>query len=115
MREKSINNNLYSQMLQLSGSSNKRNYWDYINDKQKVITDNKKKTNNMVVNDINTINNKSDEINNLKENIDSKKKINAIKLKNNNNNNNISNEFKKIFNNPLKRKELTFKKNNVND
>ena len=117
MREKSNNNNLFSQMLQLSGSNNKRNYFDYLSDKKKVITDNKKKTNiinNTDANISNNNNNKSDEKNNLKENVESKRQINAIKLKNNNNNM-INNEFKKLFTNPLKKKDLTFKKNNINN
>ena len=105
-------NIVYTQLLQLSESKNKRNYMDYFMEKKSNNIDNKKKQINNETNIINT-NNIDNNINNqtfnTKENFENKRQINSIKLKNNNNNN-LSTEFKKIFNNPLRKKELMFKK-----
>ena len=110
MKEKNHDNNILTQLIQLSGNEHKRNYFDYMMDKKSGINDNKKGENtNLILNSNNK--NKIDEKNNIKDNTERKRQINSIKLKNNNNsNNNLNTEFKKIFNNPLKRKELTFLK-----
>ena len=104
------NNIVYTQLLQLSERKNKRNYMDYNTNKKSNNIDNKKNQNN---NETNIINNNDNNISiqafNRKENFENKKHINSMKLKSNNNNN-LSTEFKKIFNNPLRKKELMFKK-----
>ena len=109
MKEKNHDNNILTQLIQLSGNEHKRNYYDYLMDKKIGIKDIKKCENNNETFNSNNMN-KIKEKNNIKEKSESKRQVNSIKLKNNNSNNNLNNEFKKIFNNPLKKRELTFLK-----
>ena len=95
---------IYTQLIQLTENNHKRNYQDYIKDKKIGITDKK-----IILNTNNDDNNnKLNIINNLNDNNGSKRQINAIKLKSNNNN--FNSNFKKIFNNPLQKKEFAFLK-----
>jgi len=100
----------YTQLLQLSENKNKRNYMEYTQDKKSgAISDNKKKQNN--INEINKNENNQVEERKSKEHMENARQINSIKLKSNNNNNNsLNSSFKKMFNNPFNKKELTFKK-----
>ena len=95
-------NDIYTQLIQLSKNDHKRNYQDFMKDKKSGIYENKNIVNNNNIN-INKMNGQ----NNIENNIASKRQINAIKLKSNNIS---STEFKKLFSNPLKKKELTFLK-----
>ena len=99
------NNTTYTQLLKLSENDNKRNYLDYMRDSKNKKIENEK---NKIISNNNIDNNKKlNEINIITENVGNKRQINAIKLKNNNNNS-TNTEFKKIFNNPFKKKECTF-------
>ena len=107
------NNNIYTQLLKISKPDNKRNYLDYIKDnKSKKVQNEKIHVINNDIMDIdsdNDSNNKLNEMNVLKENEEKKRQINAIKLKNNNNNT-TNTEYKKLFNNPFKKKDCIFLK-----
>ena len=110
MKEKhENNNNIFTQLIQLDENNHKRNHLEYTMGKKGCINNNKNFGNNSETNKI--INDK----NIIKDNNENKRPVNAIKLKNNNNSI-MDTEFRKIFNNPFRRKELTFqKKNNSND
>ena len=99
------NGTTYTQFLQLSENNNKRNYNDFI--KGKKITENKNKINifNFEEKNNSIVNNNNIKI---KDSWENKIQVNEIKLKKNNENNGL--EFRKLFNNPLRKKELTFKK-----
>ena len=110
MKERNENNNILTQLIQLDGNNHKRNYLDYAIGKKNGTNNNKNTGNDSGSGSINIINDK----NIIKDNNENKRPINAIKLKNNNNTS-VDTEFRKIFNNPFKRKELTLqKKNNTN-
>ena len=112
----------FTQYLQISSSSNKRNYTDYM--KESKIYEKKNNSHmNGEKNDLNkdreenNINKNNNVINNnqglsliIEDNQENNRHINAIKLKKNNNEN-IGKDFKKLFQNPLKKKDLSFKKN----
>ena len=113
----------YTQLLQLSTNVKKRNYNEYIQeyknkDKDKIKLNSSEEKNNMNNSsnnkEENNIKNKNDK---SKEGIDiimndysnNKRQINALRLKKTNNDN-IGFEFKKLYQNPLKKKgELLFK------
>ena len=113
----------FTQLLQLSTNVKKRNYNEYIQeyknkDKDKIKLNSSEEKNNMNNSsnnkEENNIKNKNDK---SKEGIDiimndysnNKRQINAIRLKKTNNDN-IGFEFKKMYQNPLKKKgELLFK------
>ena len=111
----------FTQFLQLSSSSNKRNYIDYlkeskISEKKNIINPNGEKNNINKNKEENNIN-KNNNVNNnqglsliIEDNQENKRHINAIKLKKDNNEN-IRKEYKKVFQNPFKNKDLSFKKN----
>ena len=96
-------NDIYTQLIKLSDNNHKRNYQDFLKDKKSGTNEMKNIVNNNNDNNNNTING----VNNMENNNGSKRQINAIKLKTNNNSNT---EYKRLFNNPLKKKELTFLK-----
>ena len=111
----------FTQFLQLSSSSNKRNYIDYlkeskISEKKNIINPIGEKNNINKNKEENNIN-KNNNVNNnqglsliIEDNQENKRHINAIKLKKDNNEN-IRKEYKKVFQNPFKNKDLSFKKN----
>ena len=109
MKEKNeYNNNIFTQLIQLDGNNHKRNHLEYTMGKKSGINNNKTLGNN--IEKTNLINDKIQII----DNNENKRPVNAIKLKNNNNSS-MDTEYRKLFNNPFKRKELTFqKKNNSN-
>ena len=113
----------FTQLLQLSTNVKKRNYNEYIQEYKNKDKDKIKLNSNEEKNNINNSSNNKEE-NNLKnkndkskEGIDiivndysnNKRQINALRLKKTNNDN-IGFEFKKLYQNPLKKKgELLFK------
>ena len=105
-------NATFTQLLQLSSNTKKRNYIDFM-EENKIKNNNniinKNGENNVINNNVskNTDNNKNKNINEgfniiISENPNNKRNVNLLQLKTNNN--------KKIFNNPLNKKELFFKK-----
>ena len=98
-------NTTYTQLMQLTSGTNKRNYIDYL--KETNINKNKS-------NEDNNINDKDKANNNqglnliLDEKPENKRQINSIKLKKDNHEN-VQKEFRKLFNNPLKNNHLAFK------
>ena len=111
----------FTQYLQISSSSNKRNYIDYLKDS--LIYDKKNNNNsNVEKNNINKNKednniNKSFNVNNnqglsliIEDKQENNRHINSIKLKKDNNDN-IAKDFKKMFQNPFKKKDFSFKKN----
>ena len=113
----------FTQLLQLSTNVKKRNYNEYIQEYKNKDKDKNKLNSSEEKNNINNLSNKKEE-NNIKnkndkskEGIDiimndysnNKRQINALRLKKTNNDN-IGFEFKKLYQNPLKKKgELLFK------
>ena len=112
----------YTQLLMLTSEPKKRNYIEYmkdnkINDNNKLNEEKKNLKKGLDIKDVSndsfdatTNNNKNNKGINLiiNENSQNKRKINTIKL-NYNNNKNIGKDNKKLFTNPLNKKELTFK------
>ena len=106
----------------LTSEPKKRNYIEYmrdnkINDNNKLNEEKKNLKKGLDIKDVSndsfdatTNNNKNNKGINLiiNENSQNKRKINTIKL-NYNNNKNIGKDNKKLFTNPLNKKELTFK------
>ena len=107
----------YTQLLQLTSNVKKRNYNEYIqqyknqDNKAKLNSSENKSNDNKEENNMKNSNNKGKEGINIIMNdfSNNKRPINAIRLKKNNNDN-VGFEFKKMYQNPLKKKgELMFK------
>ena len=98
-------NTTYTQLMQLTSGTNKRNYIDYL--KETNINKNKSNEDNNI-NDKDKINNNQGLNLILDEKPENKRQINSIKLKKDNHEN-VQKEFRKLFNNPLKNNHLAFK------